>query len=102
MVRHVLVVTALGRVSRCLLALIFLLSGALACSHAQVDVLTQHNDNARTGANTSETSLTPENVNSRQFGLLFKRIVDDQLYTQERRSASLWRQMPPSGRATPN
>ena len=70
------------RVSRHLLTLLFVFSGALACSHAQVDVLTQHNDNARTGANTSETSLTPENVNSRQFGLLYKRIVDDQLYTQ--------------------
>ena len=82
MIRHVSVATALGRVSQLPLALLFLLSGALTCSHAQVDVLTQHNDNARTGANTSETALTPENVNSRQFGLLFKRIVDDQLYTQ--------------------
>jgi hypothetical protein len=49
---------------------------------AQVDVLTQHNDNARTGANLRETVLTPENVNQARFGMLFKRIVDDQLYTQ--------------------
>jgi hypothetical protein len=48
----------------------------------QVDVLTQHNDNARTGANLRETVLTPANVNERHFGMLFKRIVDDQLYTQ--------------------
>jgi hypothetical protein len=49
---------------------------------AQVDVLTQHNDNARTGVNLHETELTPANVNKAQFGMLFKRVVDDQLYTQ--------------------
>ena len=70
------------RTSRLLPALVCLLSGSLACSYGQVDVLTQHNDNARTGANLAETGLTPENVNSRQFGMLFKRVVDDQLYTQ--------------------
>lgn len=52
------------------------------CSHAQVDVLTQHNDNARTGVNSRETVLTPANVNGARFGMLFKRILDDQLYTQ--------------------
>jgi hypothetical protein len=51
-------------------------------SHAQVDVLTQHNDNTRTGVNLREIVLTPSNVNSTQFGMLFKRTVDDQLYTQ--------------------
>ena len=49
---------------------------------AQVDVLTQHNDNARTGANVRETVLTPAVVNRARFGMLFKRVVDDQLYTQ--------------------
>ena len=49
---------------------------------AQVDVLTQHNDNTRTGVNLRETVLTPENVNKARFGMLFKRVVDDQLYTQ--------------------
>ena len=49
---------------------------------AQVDVLTQHNDNARTGVNLHETVLKPAKVNKRQFGLLFKHKVDDQLYTQ--------------------
>jgi hypothetical protein len=49
---------------------------------AQVDVLTQHNDNARTGVNLRETLLTPENVNKARFGMLFKRMMDDQLYTQ--------------------
>jgi len=49
---------------------------------AQVDVLTQHNDNSRTGANLRETELTLENVNKAQFGMLFKRKVDDQIYGQ--------------------
>lgn len=48
----------------------------------QVDVLTQHNDAMRTGANLRETTLTPGNVDARHFGMLFKRVVDDQLYTQ--------------------
>ena len=51
-------------------------------AQTQVDMLTQHNDNARTGVNAHETVLTPANVNSTQFGMLFKRVVDDQIYTQ--------------------
>jgi hypothetical protein len=47
-----------------------------------VDVTTQHNDLARTGANLKETVLTPANVGGGHFGMLFKRAVDDQLYTQ--------------------
>jgi len=49
---------------------------------AQVDVLTEHNDNFRVGTNLAETALTPANVSQKQFGMLFKRVVDDQLYTQ--------------------
>ena len=49
---------------------------------AQVDVLTQHNDNTRTGVNLRETVLTPGNVTKTRFGMLFKRVLDDQLYTQ--------------------
>src|SRR5260370_8338990 len=48
---------------------------------AQVSVLTHHNDNTRTGANLNETILTPSNVNVNQFGMLFKHVVDDQLYS---------------------
>jgi len=49
---------------------------------AQADVLTQHNDNFRTGANLKETLVTPSNLSAQRFGMLFKHIVDDQLYTQ--------------------
>jgi mono/diheme cytochrome c family protein len=47
-----------------------------------VGVYTQHNDNARTGANLCETVLTPAKVNVRNFGLLFRHVVDDQVFAQ--------------------
>ncbi|HEV2619715.1 MAG TPA: hypothetical protein VGU23_07220, partial [Acidobacteriaceae bacterium] len=53
-----------------------------AAANAQVDVLTQHNNLARTGVNAHESVLTPANVNRAGFGMLFKRVLDDQLYTQ--------------------
>jgi len=49
---------------------------------AQANVTTQHNDAARTGANTSEAVLTTTNVNVSQFGKLFERAVDDEIYAQ--------------------
>jgi len=63
-----------------LIVILMLSSGAFAA--AQVNVLTQHNNLERTGANLHETVLTHENVNVKQFGMLFKRVVDDQVYGQ--------------------
>ena len=54
----------------------------LQCAEAGVQVLTYHNDVARTGQNTNETILTPSNVSSTNFGLLFTFQVDGYVYTQ--------------------
>src|SRR5450432_4276802 len=51
-------------------------------AYSQADVLTQHNDLKRTGWNPQETTLTTANVNSSNFGKLFFRAVDDQIYAQ--------------------
>src|SRR5450432_4122768 len=51
-------------------------------TQAQTDVLTQHNDNNRTGWNSTETILNPSNVTPTNFGLLYKKTVDDQIYAQ--------------------
>ncbi|WP_437304272.1 pyrrolo-quinoline quinone [Sorangium sp. So ce388] len=56
--------------------------GGAASAPGSARVLTFHNDNARTGANLAETTLTTENVRASQFGLLFRRAVDDQIYAQ--------------------
>lgn len=61
----------------------FLLSmmiGIQPASHAQV--LTAQYDNFRTGANLHEKVLTPSNVNTRDFGKLFSRTVDGDIFAQ--------------------
>jgi hypothetical protein len=77
------------------LSLLFLLLGTCRDSSApgggteppppnpqSVSVLTQHNDNTRSGWNDNETALTTTNVNVQQFGAVFSLIVDDQVYAQ--------------------
>src|SRR5690242_5723866 len=49
---------------------------------AAIPILTYHYDNARSGANTSETILTPTNVNKSKFGKLFSVPVDSGIYAQ--------------------
>ena len=63
----------------------FLLASSLVvpiAASAQTSVITQHNDAARTGANLAETVLTTTNVNVSEFGKLFERAVDDEIYGQ--------------------
>jgi hypothetical protein len=63
--------------------LLGLFSSFLALSIARAaDVLTQHNDNARTGANTAETLLTTANVRPNTFGKLWTLYVDGQIVAQ--------------------
>jgi hypothetical protein len=45
-------------------------------------VFTHHNDNARTGANTAETTLTPANVNVQTFGRRATFPVEGAIYAQ--------------------
>ena len=65
----------------CSLAQILALA-RLSCLSAQTAVVTYHNDNFRTGWNSSETSFTHASVSSSEFGLLFTVAVDDQVEAQ--------------------
>ncbi len=56
--------------SRSLPALLLFAALCAASAHSQ-DVLTYHNNNARTGLDNKETTLTLANVNSTTFGKLF-------------------------------
>jgi outer membrane protein assembly factor BamB len=64
------------------LVLVFLAGAGWSFSAVAGDVLTYHNNNARTGVNPDEIVLTPQNVRAVTFGLKFKLIVDGQLYAE--------------------
>jgi hypothetical protein len=49
---------------------------------AQLNVLTYHNDNLRTGLNANETILSTANVNVNQFGKLLSFAVDGHVFAQ--------------------
>jgi hypothetical protein len=70
--------TAPAKRLRCFAAI--LLFSVCAGSTAQIP--TAQVDNARTGAYLRETTLTPRNVNARQFGKLFRLKVDGDVYAQ--------------------
>jgi len=61
-----------------MLSSVFLPSPAMA----QTPVLTQHNNIVLTGACTTETILTPTNVNQANFGKIFSYTVDGRIYAQ--------------------
>lgn len=57
-------------------------SGIPANGTGQIDVLTYHNDLARTGQDLNEVLLTPSNINPVYFGKQFTANVDGQVYAQ--------------------
>src|SRR6267378_8505340 len=64
-------------------ALIILLAVLLpATAGAQVSIVTERYDNARTGANLTEAILNTSNVNVSQFGKLFSYTVDGSIQAQ--------------------
>ena len=60
----------------------FIVANAAPSLAAAIPILTYHYNNARTGTNTSETILTPANVNVNRFGKLFSVPVDSGIYAQ--------------------
>lgn len=62
--------------------LLGMISLLLALRVGGVEVLTQHYNNYRTGANLAEVLLAPPNVNSALFGKLFSKAVDGYVYAE--------------------
>ena len=71
-----------GKAVSAIVSLAVILCWAVSALDAQVNVLTYHNDNARTGQNTLESVLTPSNVNASQFGKLYSVPVDGYVFAQ--------------------
>ena len=51
-------------------------------ANAQVNMIMNHNNLMRTGWNSNETILTQSTISTGNFGLVFSRNVDDQIYAQ--------------------
>src|ERR1041385_2440091 len=67
----------------CLASLPVIMALGAASAHAAADdVLTQHNDPSRTGAQLHETQLKPSNVSPSTFGRLYERNVEGQIIAQ--------------------
>jgi hypothetical protein len=69
----------------CKVCAVFTLFSFCVVAHtslAQTSVLTWHYDNLRSGANTTETVLTPANVNYKTFGKLSTKPVDGYVVAQ--------------------
>src|SRR5271165_4358196 len=75
-VRNVCSVTPLPSARNLSICLFVVCIALLSSSFAQLPFATSRGDNARDGANTHETLLTPANVNQNSFGLLFSVPVD--------------------------
>lgn len=74
-----------GRLAKLTLVAVFTAASSLLCvpgASAQVNILTGKMDNARTGQNINETTLTLSNVNSTLFGKLFAFNVDGYISAQ--------------------
>jgi hypothetical protein len=71
-----------GRAGIASLVSMLLLLALASTVAAQTSVTTYHNNNYRTGWNSTETVLTPSNVNSSSFGLLTAVKLDDQVDAQ--------------------
>ncbi|MGA7292702.1 MAG: hypothetical protein WBW53_08800 [Terriglobales bacterium] len=68
--------------TRAIFFVLLLVFAGMTVSQAQVAVTTWHYDNMRSGANPNETILTPQDVNSDQFGKLFTQTVDGSVIGQ--------------------
>jgi hypothetical protein len=78
--KHRILVAALGLLSFLFLPLI--LNANQNGQQPGVDVLTNRYDNWRSGANLKESKLTVQAVNPQNFGKLFEREVDGDVYAQ--------------------
>jgi len=64
------------------LAVLFILTSCMRFGASKADVLTQHDDNARTGANLHEAILNRETLRSGMFGKLWTLYADGQVVAQ--------------------